>query len=601
MAVIGLLHLGSAEPNSGYGPLVLVPLFWLALHHRARLLAGGLVLAAVILLVPVLTDPAGLRLSALWLCAGGALAWTTHRLVLRSESARTAADRERDFTAAVLDASALLLIVVDERGRIVTFNRRCEEQTGLRAADVRGRPFFDVTPAPETAPTDVRTVRAAFTRLAADDFPLTYENHWTFVDGRRHSLVWRATALGSVDHVVVTAVDVTDQREAELTLAHVLAAATDNAIIATGTDGVVTVFNAGAERMLGYDAEEVVGWVSPLLWHEPDELAARATVLNVAPGPALFRPADEIGPQEWTYVRKDGSHVPVVLTTTEVRDDSGEVTGFLIVARDVTRERRGAEAMRAALARETTAADRLRELDRVRSDLVATVSHELRTPLTSILGNVELLADGDAGALHGPQARLVASVERNARRLLALIEDLLMLSRIEAGAVKINARPVHVRSIVGGALEALHTVRASRGVELSVELPADPLTVLGDQAQLERVLINLVDNGLKFTPPGGHVRVTVDGDEDGPDAGYARLIVSDTGMGIPGGEVDSVFDRFFRSTRSRERAAQGTGLGLAITKSIVERHGGRIWAASGGGRQGTEIVCLLPRAYPTPE
>ncbi|GAA0917350.1 hypothetical protein GCM10009558_027590 [Virgisporangium aurantiacum] len=312
--------------------------------------------------------------------------------------------------------------------------------------------------------------------------------------------------------------------------------------------------------------------------------------MGVVPGPALFRPAEEIGPQEWTFVRKDGSRLPVVLTTTEIRDDNGGVAGFLGVARDVTRERRGAGAMRAALARETAAVDRLRELDRVRSDLVATVSHELRTPLTSILGNVELLTDGDAGALGAPQARLLGAVERNARRLLALIEDLLMLSRIEAGAVKINARPVHVRAIVGGALEALHSTRAGRGVELSVDLRHEHLVVLGDQAQLERVLINLVDNGLKFTPPGGHVRVTVDGDEEG----FARLVVSDTGMGIPGDEVDSVFERFFRSTRSQERAAQGTGLGLAITKSIVERHGGRIWAASAG--EGTEVTCLLPRA-----
>ncbi|GAA1028051.1 hypothetical protein GCM10009557_11680 [Virgisporangium ochraceum] len=589
MAILGLLHHGSSEPASGYGPLVLVPVFWFALHHGARQLAGGLALAALILLPPVLDDPAGLRLTALWLCAAGAVTWTTHRLVLRSASARAAAGRERDFTAAVLDASALLLIVLDGAGRIVAFNRRCEEQAGLRAGEVLGQLFFEVVPPPEHAATDVRTVRAAFARITAADFPLTFDNHWTFVDGRRHSLGWRASALGSTNHVVVTGVDVTDQREAERTLAHVLTAATDNSIVATGTDGVVTVFNAGAERMLGYDAEEVVGWVSPLLWHHPDELAERAAAMDVAPGAALFRPAEEIGPQEWTYVRKDGTHVPVVLTTTEIRDDLGEVTGYLSVARDVTRERRGAEAMRAALARETADVDRLRELDRLKSEFVATVSHELRTPLTSIRGYTELLADGDAGALSGPQARLIAAVERNARRLLALIEDLLMLSRIESGAVKINARPVHVRAIVGGALEALTTVRATRGVELSVDLLSEHLVVLGDQAQLERVLINLVDNGLKFTPPGGHVHVTVD-DEDG----YARLVVSDTGMGIPTDEVDSVFERFFRSTRSQERAAQGTGLGLAITKSIVERHGGRIWAASGG--EGTRVTCLLPRA-----
>jgi PAS domain S-box-containing protein len=596
LAIFGLLNLGSAEPASAYGPLVLVPLFWLALYHGGRMLLAGIGAAALVLIPPLVHDVAGLRIAALWMCSGAVLTVTTYRLVLRSASARAAAGRDRDFSAGVLDAAGFLVVVLDAQGRIITFNRRCEELTGLSSARVRGKLYFEIVPPPGGAEVDPQVIRAAFARLDAADFPNTYENHWTFTDGRRHTVVWHSTALtaadGRVTHVIATGFDITEQRQTERTLAHVLAAATDQAIIATGRDGVVTVFNAGAERMLGYHAEEVVGWVSPLLWHEPDELADRSTSLGVSPGPAIFRPAEEIGPQEWTYVRKDGARVPVELTTSELRDDAGELLGFLSVARDVTRERRGVEAMRAALARETAAADRLRELDRVRTDLVATVSHELRTPLTSILGNVELLADGDAGSLTGQQARLIAAVERNARRLLALIEDLLMLSRIESGAVKINARPVHMRAIVGGALEALHTTRASRGVDLEVELPAEPLLVLGDQAQLERVLINLVDNGLKFTPPGGHVRVAV----DGSDEGFARLIVSDTGVGIPAEEVDSVFEQFFRSTRSQERAAQGTGLGLAITKSIVERHGGRIWADSGGDRLGTEVVCLLPRA-----
>jgi PAS domain S-box-containing protein len=602
LVVFGLLHHGAASPTSGYGPLVLVPLFWLALYHGPRLLVAGLVGAGLVLLAPFATNPAGWRLTVLWMCAGTMVTWTTHRLVLRSASARAATGRERDFTAAVLDSAGFLLVVLDAQGNIVRFNRRCEEMTGRSEADVRGRPFFEVSPPPadggaSTTPPagDGGEPHAVSARPAAAGLPAGHENHWTFVDGRRHTIVWQNTALtdadGRVTHIIATGLDVTEQRQTERTLAHVLAAATDQAIVAAGRDGVVTVFNAGAERLLGYSGEEVVGWVSPLLWYEPNELAERAASLGVAPGPAIFQAADEIGPQQWTYVRKDGTHVPVELTTTEVRDDAGQVAGFLSVARDVTKERQGVEAMKAALARETVAAARLRELDRVRTDLVATVSHELRTPLTSILGNVELLADGDAGTLSGAQARLIAAVERNARRLLALIEDLLMLSRIESGSVKINARPVHVRAIVGGALEALHTTRASRGVDLEVDLPPEPLLVLGDQAQLERVLINLVDNGLKFTPPGGQVRVAVDCDD-----GFARLVVSDTGMGIPASEVDSVFEQFFRSTRSQERASQGTGLGLAITKSIVERHGGRIWADSGGDRPGTQVVCLLPRA-----
>jgi PAS domain S-box-containing protein len=389
--------------------------------------------------------------------------------------------------------------------------------------------------------------------------------------------------------------DITEQRRTERMFAHVLAAATEAAIVATDRDGLVTVFNAGAERLLGHCAAEVVGRASPLLWHLPAEVTARGVEQGV-PGERLaLRPGPRAGPRSWTFLRKDGSHVPVEVSISEIRDERGEATGYLSVARDVSRERRGLEALRVALARETAAADRLRELDRVRNDLVATVSHELRTPLTSILGNVEVLADGDAGPLTGMQGKLVAAIERNSRRLLTLIEDLLILSRIEAGAVKINARPVALRAIVGGALEALQSVRAGRGVDLEVELPPGPMHVLGDQAQLERVLINLVDNSLKFTPTGGRVRVVVDPGRDEP---FAKVTVADTGIGIPADEVDHIFDRFFRSTRSQERAMQGTGLGLAITKSIVERHGGRIWARSGGERTGTEITCLLPKADP---
>jgi len=606
--IIALLRHGSGGAVSGFAPLLLVPLFWLALYHGPRLLLAGIGAAGAVLLLPLAfgaADPANWRLAALWVAGGGMAAWTAHGLVRRvsadASALRVAAAdlaaasaevrRERDFTTAVLDAAGFLAVVTDTAGRITLFNRRCEEVTGLRAADVVGRPFVDtILPA-----ADAPAVRAAFNRLPEGDFPHAYENDWVAADGERRTIVWRNSVLtdenGHVTHIVGTGLDVTDQRRTEGMLAHVLEAATEQAIIATDPDGLVTVFNAGAERLLGYRPAEVIGHATPMLWHRADEVAQRAAALGIAPGPQALRGDPAAGAQQWMYLRKDGREVPVEVNTSGICGDRDVVVGYLAVAHDITRGRQAVEAMQEALRRETAAADRLRELDQVRTDLVATVSHELRTPLTSILGNVELLADGDAGPLSVPQARLVAAIERNARRLLSLIEDLLMLSRIEAGTVKINARPVPVRAIVGGALEALQSVRAGRGVALEVELPPDPVSVLGDQAQLERVLINLVDNGLKFTPSGGRVRVSVAADDV-----HARLVVTDTGMGIPPEEVDHIFDRFFRSTRSQEQAAKGTGLGLAITKSIVERHGGQIWARSGGEQPGTEITCLLPRA-----
>ena len=591
--VVALLNIpASGDDPAGYGALALLPVLWLALYHGRTATAIGVAALAVVFAAPMLRNPAVLehewRRGVLVFAFGALMASAAQSWVRRSHAgaaelaARTReAGRERDFNRAVLDSAGFLVIVLDTDGRITAFNRRCEEITGYAADEVIGHPFWSAgLSADDNGGTD-----DAFAHLTADAFPNTFESDWAAADGSRHRIVWSNIALtdehGRLTHVIGTGLDVTAQRHTERLFADVLAAATEQCIIGTDRRGTVTVFNAGAERLLDYRAADVLGAVTLDRFHLAAELPGLAT---------LFAPAQagDSAPRDFTYVRRDGTPLPVSLTVSVIRDESGGITGYLSVARDVTRERRTVDAMRHALDRERAAADRLRELDKVRADLVATVSHELRTPLTSILGNVEVIVDGDAGPLQAAQARLLAAVERNARRLLALIEDLLMLSRIEAGQVKINARPVQIRTVVSGALEALAAVRRRRDVHVDIDLPDTPLVVHGDRDQLERVVINLLDNALKFTAPGGSARLTADLDGD-----LIRLTVADTGMGIPPDEIDQIFDRFFRSSRSQERQSQGTGLGLAITKSIVERHGGRIWAHPAEGH-GTVVTSVLP-------
>lgn len=500
----------------------------------------------------------------------------------------------RDLVAKVFDTAGLLVVVLDRDGAITMFNRQCEALTGYEAEEVVGRPVWTVLLRPDQAETVYRT----FNQVAGgQEHPVTLENDWITATGERRQVLWTHTGLtddtGAVTHVIATGIDVSDQRHTEKLFADVLDAAAEQAIMATNPAGTVVLFNAGAERLLGYRPDAVIGLATLDKFHVRAELAARAEDLGVPAGAeVLFAPARDgsTQPREWTYVRGDGRKVPVSLAVSAMRDDLGEVTGYLGVARDVSRERDTVDAMLAALERETLAADRLRELDRVRSDLVATVSHELRTPLTSILGNLELLVDGDAGPVPAAQARLLSAIERNARRLLALIEDLLIMSRIESGAIKINASAVPLKAVVAGALEALASVRSAHRVDLDVKLPDEPVLVYGDRGQLERIVINLVDNALKFTPDGGAARVTVD-----PGETDVCLTITDTGIGIPDDEIEQVFDRFFRSSRSHERQTQGSGLGLAITKSIVERHGGRI-AVCRRDPAGTVVTCHLPRA-----
>lgn len=232
----------------------------------------------------------------------------------------------------------------------------------------------------------------------------------------------------------------------------------------------------------------------------------------------------------------------------------------------------------------------LRELDQAQSDFVSSVSHELRTPLTSIRGYVEMLADGDAGELDAEQLEMLAVVERNADRLLALIEDLLTLSRIESGSFRAALAPVHLSEITEALLAEMDAQPSGNGVQLISEIDSDLPPVLGDASQLERVLMNLLSNAIKFSPDGGLVRVraSVDGDE-------VVLEVSDEGVGIPLEDQDKLFNRFFRSSVAQERAIQGTGLGLVIVKSIVENHHGRIDVCSRPG-EGTRFSVRLPTA-----
>ena len=232
--------------------------------------------------------------------------------------------------------------------------------------------------------------------------------------------------------------------------------------------------------------------------------------------------------------------------------------------------------------------ERLREVDQAKSDFVSTVSHELRTPLTSIRGYVEMLRDGDAGALDAPQDRMLAVVERNTDRLLALIEDLLTLSRIESGAFRTTVTDVDLADLLRSCAEAVDVQAAAAGVALEVSVDDDLPCLRGDAHQLERLILNLLTNAIKFSEPSSSVTLRAARVDDA-----ARIEVEDHGMGIPEGEQGRLFSRFFRSSTAQERAVPGTGLGLVIAKTAVDNHGGTIDVTSTPG-EGTTFTVVLP-------
>jgi signal transduction histidine kinase len=243
-----------------------------------------------------------------------------------------------------------------------------------------------------------------------------------------------------------------------------------------------------------------------------------------------------------------------------------------------------------AYALERRSVERLQELDLEKTMFVSAVSHELRTPLTSMLGYLELLRDGDCGAVPPDQQAALDIVERNGLRLARLIEDLLMVARLESHGKGMVLGDVPVAPLLRQAIDALRPTAAERGVALGSALDTEIGWVRGDAAQLERVMLNLVSNAVKFTPEGGRVDIGAVRCDD-----IVRLTVADTGIGIPLDEQSRLFTRFFRSSNAEAHAAPGTGLGLAIVKKLVDAHDGAISIESLPD-VGTTVTVELPAA-----
>ena len=238
--------------------------------------------------------------------------------------------------------------------------------------------------------------------------------------------------------------------------------------------------------------------------------------------------------------------------------------------------------------RERELADRLRDLENVRTDFMVTVSHELRTPLTSIAGYLHILAEHDGGTLTDVQRQMIAAIERGTARLNALIDDLLVLTRIETGALRAELREVEYGWLVTAAVAGVRPAADAAGVRVDADVGAG-LAGRADPEQIDLVLTNLLGNAVKFTPDGGRVRVRADREGE-----YVVIEVSDTGIGIPGADQEKVFQRFVRAGNAAGRAIQGTGLGLAIVRAVVEQHGGRASLTSREGG-GTTVTVRLPR------
>ncbi|HEY2272605.1 MAG TPA: PAS domain S-box protein [Jatrophihabitantaceae bacterium] len=327
-----------------------------------------------------------------------------------------------------------------------------------------------------------------------------------------------------------------------------------------------------------------------ILGRRPDDLIGRPVKDVTHPEDAHLQPDLTQGSSaklRKRFVRPSGHAVWVEVSYTIVRDADGTPSHIIKQIQDIDAIKESERALLDALEQQRAATTSLRELDRIRTDLVGTISHELRTPLTSVQGYLELL---ESEQLTEHQHNMLRVALRNADRLSALVDNLLVLVRLDSaeGLTTFSSTDVVVSRIVAGAADTVRPGVAERSQSLDIDVIDSACVVRGDAEQLDRVLVNLLSNASKYTPDGGRIGVRVDSDD-----GEVVVSVTDTGIGIPADEQTHLFTRFFRASTAREHSIGGNGLGLAIVKSIVERHDGSVSVRSTPGA-GSQFTVRLP-------
>jgi PAS domain S-box-containing protein len=368
----------------------------------------------------------------------------------------------------------------------------------------------------------------------------------------------------------------------------------DDAIISKTLEGIISSWNKGAERIFGYTADEVIGKPITILI-PPDHIDEEPAIL------ARLRAGDRIDHYETVRVTKDGRHLDISLTVSPIMGPNGQVIGASKIARDITFQRRARKALdeayeeanQARAEAEQAAAEKERlykqaeESSRLKEEFLATISHELRTPLSAVLGWARMLRLGQLS--EEDKARALDTIERNARAQAQLIDDLLDVSRIVTGKLRMDVRPSDPNGFIDAAVEAVRPAAEAKGVRVQKVIDTGAISIPGDPVRLQQVVWNLLSNAIKFTPRGGRVQIRSERVNS-----HLEIVVTDTGQGIPADFLPHVFDRFRQADQKTSRQHGGMGLGLAIVRHLVEMHGGTVRAASDGAGQGATFTVMLP-------
>jgi len=490
---------------------------------------------------------------------------------MNEERLRVSEERFRMLVEGVRDYAIFLL---DPSGRVATWNNGAQRIKGYAADEIIGHHFSEFYP-----------------QEARDRNWPQRELEEALRLGRFEDEGWRLRKDGSRfwANVVITPLrdrdgvhrgfskitrDLTERREQEQRLRQseerfrlLLEGVEDYAVYMLDPEGRVTSWNAGAQRITGYTADEIVGQ-SFERFHPPEDVATGRPSQELRTA-TLNRRAEDIG---WR-VKKDGTQFWAEVVVTALHDEEGRLRGFAKVVRDLSEKKR---------------IENLEEQGRHLTEFLAMLAHELRNPLAPIRNALGIMAVNNEATPQIAWCRDV--IERQTTHLTRLVDDLLDVSRITRGKLSMHTEIMDVAMAVQRAVEAARPLIDSRKHRLDVALPVAPLQVSGDMTRLVQVMVNLLNNAAKYTPDGGHISISVA--EEGADA---LVRVKDNGMGIAPQMIEHVFDLFAQGERTLARTEGGLGIGLTLARRIVALHGGTITAASEGPGKGSTFTVRLPR------
>ncbi|MHB1213783.1 MAG: PAS domain S-box protein [Thiobacillus sp.] len=511
---------------------------------------------------------------------------------------------------AILNSANFSSIATDEKGVIQIFNVGAERMLGYTAADVLNK----ITPADISDPQEVvaraealsvelgTPITPGFEALvfkASRGIEDIYELTYIRKDGSRFPAVVSVTALRDAQNAIIgyllIGTDNTARKQAEEALlkAGALQSAIFNSAnfssIATDAKGVIQIFNVGAERMLGYTAADVLNKITPADISDPEEVVARAEALSVELGTPITpgfealvykasRGIEDI--YELTYIRKDGSRFPAVVSVTALRDAQNAIIGYLLIGTDNT-ARKQVEAERAQLYKalqgknaELESAKAVAEkANLAKSDFLSSMSHELRTPLNAILGFAQLLESGAPPPTAAQIIRLHQIIKAG-WYLLDLINEILDLAVIESGKLSLSLEPLSLSDVLLECQDMIGPQAQQRGINTDFAKVDPTWFAHADHTRVKQALINLLSNAIKYNRDHGMVAVTCTATPE-----HLRISIKDSGAGLPPEKLAQLFQPFNRLGQETG-AEEGTGIGLVVTKQLVELMGGTIGVES---------------------